>query len=494
MPSFELRKIRKSFAGLPALSDVSLTLQPGRVHGLLGENGAGKSTLMNILYGLLRPDAGQITVDSKSITIRSPHDAIKIGIGMVHQHFMLAGALSILDNVLLGDRRQHQLLPRRALARRLLDLSTSIGLDVNPHARVDDLSVGARQRVEILKALHRDVRVLILDEPTAVLTPLEVDQLFTAINRLRDRGTAVVFISHKLKEVKRICEDVTVLRKGAVVWQGQAKDVSAEDLAHHMVGHQVAEIRNIRPESSTASPAILQLRNVAAAGLSTVDLSIGPEIFGIAGVDGNGQQELAEVLVGLRPTTSGQISLNGVDVTSLNLSHRAALGVGHIPNDRKREGLVGAMSVAENIALKHHGRAPFRTGPFISWGRVRNTTQSIIARFDIRSASVHTSVARLSGGNQQKVILARELAVVEPKLIVATNPVRGLDIGATNFVYQQLLAHRQRGCAVILISSDLDELLRLSDRIAVLYQGRLTLTGFPSVATDTIARLMAGLT
>ena len=489
----KLENISKSFGGAPALSNVSLTLQPGRVHGVLGENGAGKSTLMNILYGLIRPDAGRIVIDSTAVAIRSPHDAIARGIGMVHQHFMLAGALSVLDNVLLGDRRQRQLLPRHVLAKRLVELSGAIGLEMDVDARVDALSVGAQQRVEILKALHRDVRVLILDEPTAVLTPLEVDQLFDAIARLRDRGTAIVFISHKLNEVKRICEDLTVLRKGAVAWQGLAQEISADDLAHKMVGHPVAEVRNLQRESAGSS-AILELRGVAAVGLSRLDLSVGAEIFGIAGVDGNGQQELAEVLVGLQRVSSGRSLLNGLDISSMDLAQRAALGVAHIPNDRKREGLVGAMSVVENIALKHHARPPFRTGPFVSWRMLRGTAEALVSRFDVRAANLDSPVERLSGGNQQKVILARELALVEPRVIVATNPVRGLDIAATHFVYEQLLQHRAAGRGVVLISSELDELLRLCDRIAVLYRGRLTMTDFPKGSVDAIGRLMAGLT
>jgi len=509
MNTVRLEHIRKRFDDVVALDDVSLTFRGGRVHGLLGENGAGKSTAMNVLYGLVRPDSGTIEIDGRVADIRSPRDAMARGIGMVHQHFMLAPALRVVDNVLLGERGG-LLLRTAEAAERLRELSRRLRLEVEPMARVEELSVGQQQRVEILKALYRDARLLILDEPTAVLTPQETDQLLAAIDELRRGGCTIVFISHKLGEVKHICDDVSVLRRGRVVWEGPAADASAADLARHMVGRDVVEVRSrllelatgmdaptAAPPTPRGEPApggtVLALEDVEAVGVSRISMRVGAEIFGVAGVDGNGQQELAELLVGLRPPRTGRILLAGRDITAMDLRGRAELGVASIPNDRKREGLVLSMSVAENIALKHHRRAPFSRFGVMSWAAVRRTARQLAQRFDVRMASVDAPVASLSGGNQQKLVLARELAVVAPRLIVAMNPTRGLDIAATNFVYERLLEHRDAGCAIILISSELNELLRLSDRMGVLYRGRLTISNFPRAGREAIGRLMAGL-
>jgi general nucleoside transport system ATP-binding protein len=491
----ELRDIRKRFGPTIALDGVSLSLRPGRVHGLLGENGAGKSTLMNVLYGLLRADGGEIRIDGRHAAIRSPQDALAAGVGMVHQHFMLAGAMTVLDNVLLGDRRAGQWLDRGTAAGKLVELSRRLGLPVNLRARIAELSVGEQQRVEILKALYREVNVLILDEPTAVLTPAETEQLFAAVDRLRTEGTSVVFISHKLGEVKQICDEVTVLRRGWVVFEGAAAGVSAEELSRHMVGHDLAPVRLDR-DSSTASDAnlpALTLEGVSAGIVRDVSLRIGAgEILGIAGVDGNGQQELAEMIIGLRRATAGRIALGETDVTRLPLARRIDLGLAHIPNDRKREGLVGTMSIAENLALKRHAMRPFARGGLMSWRAVRRSARELVDRFDVRAPSIDSPVATLSGGNQQKVILARELGMADPKLVVAMNPARGLDVAATNFVYEQLLAVRRRGGAVLLISSELDELLELCDRIGVLYGGRFAMSDFPRTGAFEIGRMMTG--
>jgi simple sugar transport system ATP-binding protein len=502
--TLDLLDIHKHFGSLVALGGVTLRLAGGRVHGLLGENGAGKSTLMNIAYGLLRPDRGEARLNGRPLHLRSPADAIAAGIGMVHQHFMLAGAMTVLDNVLLGDRRASQLLHRRRAAEKLTALADRLGWKVEPFARVERLSVGQQQRIEILKALWRDARMLILDEPTAVLTPPEVEQLFGAVERLRDEGCGVVFISHKLAEVKRICDDLTVLRRGRVVWKGRANDVSPADLARHMIGHDVENVTLQTNLGGTGNaPALpvvreptptLELRNVHAPGLHNISLRIAPgQILGIAGVDGNGQQELAEVVVGLRRITSGQVLLNDQDVTRESLKDRLTLGVAHIPNDRRLEALATSMSVTENIALKRHDTRPLSRFGVMSWRTARNVARDLVTRFDVRTPSTQTPVGALSGGNQQKVVLARELAMTDPSLIVAMNPVRGLDVAATNFVYQQLLARRTAGAAILLISSELDELLSLCDRIAVLYEGRLTPTDFPTTSREEIGRLMAGL-
>jgi simple sugar transport system ATP-binding protein len=484
---------------------------------------------MNVAYGLLKPDDGEIRANGKSVALRSPADAIAVGIGMVHQHFMLAGAMSVLDNVLLGDRRSGQFLDRRRAAEQLTMIAERLGWSVDPGARVERLSVGQQQRIEILKALWRDARVLILDEPTAVLTPPEVEQLFGAVERLCAEGRSIVFISHKLGEVKRICDDLTVLRRGRVVWEGDAKLVSSTELANHMIGRDVTTVTRatfarrglvapIRegnqepspppsPTSGNASGANddarrlreredgrLAMENVTAPGLHEVTFHItAGEIFGIAGVDGNGQQELAEVVTGLRRVSEGRVLLNGEDVFDRPLKARLELGIAHIPNDRKREALVPTMSVTENIVLKRHDRHPLSRAGVMSWGASAKLAQELTARFDIRTASVDAPVSTLSGGNQQKVVLARELAMTEPTLIVAMNPARGLDVAATNFVYEQLLARRAAGAAILLISSELDELLALCDRIGVLYAGRLTMTDFPATGREEIGRLMAGI-
>jgi simple sugar transport system ATP-binding protein len=493
MASVELLGISKRFGDVAALDDVSVTILPGSVVGLLGENGAGKSTLMNVLYGLVRPDAGQIRINGSPVHIRSPKEAIALGIGMVHQHFMLAGGMTVLDNVLLGDRRKGQWLNRRSAARELADLSRRLDLEVDPHARVEDLSVGRQQRVEILKALYRDASVLILDEPTAVLTPPESEQLLAAIQRLRDEGRSVVFISHKLGEVLRGCDEVVALRRGRIVWTSPTQGVTPQRLAREMVGRDVAEVRPERSRRPATSD-ILRVTTIAAPGVAGASFTVRAEVLGIAGVDGNGQQELAEVLVGLRAVRSGGILLDGRDITALDLPRRTRLGVAHIPNDRRREGLVTSMSVAENVALKQHRRPPFsRGGGILSWKTTRSTARSLAAQFDLRTSSVDRPVGTLSGGNQQKILLARELALVPPRVVVAMNPARGLDVVATNFVYEQLLNCRRNGCAVILISSDLDELLRLSDRIAVMYRGRLTMSEFPNAGIEQIGQMMAGI-
>ncbi len=566
MPALELLHIRKSFGQLAALEDVSLRLEPGTVHGLLGENGAGKSTLMNIAYGLLRPDSGQIRIaphednsdvniapstgiqsaihnPQSAISFRSPRDAIAAGIGMVHQHFMLAPAMTVLDNILLGDRRMKQWLARRDASKKIAELADKLNLPIDPSARIESLSVGQQQRVEILKALWRDAKILILDEPTAVLTPLETDQLFAAIDRLRSAGHTIVFISHKLNEVKRICDKLTVLRRGKVVWEGDTTTVSTEEIARHMVGEEAqptpppkdkarddaplptaianslqsaihnpkSEISNPKSQisdsksqisnpkspidpSTSDSPPILQLSQITSRPLHNISLSLTPgSMLGIAGVDGNGQQELAEIIVGLRRPTAGQVLLGGIDITRHSMKKRLKMGLAHIPNDRKKEALVGTMSIAENIALKSHDSPPFARAGLISWRWARSIARSLIEKFDIRAGSERTPVATLSGGNQQKVVLARELALAPPRLIVAMNPVRGLDIAATRFVYNQLLAARAAGAAILLISSELDELIELCDKIAVLYTGRLTTTDFPKAGREEIGRLMAGI-
>jgi ABC-type uncharacterized transport system ATPase subunit len=487
----ELRNISRRFGKLMALDQVSLRFAQGSIHGLLGENGAGKSTLMNVLYGLLQPDGGEILLEGKRARISSPQAALSQGIGMVHQHFMLAGAMTVLDNILLGDRRAGRWLDRSTAAKTILKLSSRLGLPVRPAARIDDLSVGEQQRVEILKALYREVRVLILDEPTAVLTPAEIDQLFTAVERLAADGKTIIFISHKLGEIKRICNEVTVLRRGRIVFGGRVSEVSTREISRQMVGFDIEATRLDRKEGSAPrdARALLSINAVSTPGLRDVSLRISAgEILGVAGVDGNGQQQLAEVIIGLCDVAKGIVNFDSHDITTSSSMERFNLGLAHIPNDRGREGLIGAMSITENLALKH---APRRMG-ILKWPKVQRTARELMAAFDIRATSPSTRVRQLSGGNQQKVLLARELAIRAPRLVVAMNPVRGLDVAATQFVYQQLLAVRANGGAVLLISSELDELLALCDRIGVLLNGRFTMSDFPRDGAAEIGRMMTG--
>ncbi len=503
MPAVEMLDMHKQFGTTTALAGASLTLRPGSIHGLLGENGAGKTTLMNVLIGLVAPDAGKISIDSQTVLIGSPRDAIRMGIGMVHQHFMLADAFSVLDNVLLADRRQSAWLDRTSARKRLIQLAGELQLEVDPGATAGALSVGMRQRVEILKALWRDARVLILDEPTAVLTPQETEQLLDAMRRLRDSGRVIVFISHKLREIRDVCDELTILRRGQVAWSGPASGESGDALAARMVGLPVASFNPVAwqvktPDSvedlqTQAAPHALELRGACAYGLDPISLHIGAEILGIAGVDGNGQQALAELVSGLLRPLGGNIFLLGRDITRLSAARRFAMGLSHIPNDRRREGLVASMSIAENLALKSFARRPASRFGFLRPHAIQRLAGEMITRHDIRASSPEQPAGTLSGGNAQKVILARELSLRQPALVVAMNPTRGLDLSATRFVHEQLRAHRTCGCGILLISSELDELLALSDRIAVLYRGRLTMSGFPNEDAARIGRLMAGI-
>jgi len=493
MPTVELLHIIKAFGRVRAVNDVSLSIAPGTVHGLLGENGAGKTTLMNMLYGMVQRDGGEIRIDGRAIELNSPRDAIAGGIGMVHQHFMLAGAMSVLDNVLLGDRREGFALDRAVAAGRLEKLANDLNLGVDLSARVEELSVGQQQRVEILKALWRDVSLLILDEPTAVLTPQETEQLFSAVRRLRSRGKSIVFISHKLREVLSICDRLTVLRGGHVVWEGAGKDATEGQLASIMVGEDFSPIEISTARAASADAAILRLLNISAPGLNSISFDLHNEILGVAGVDGNGQQELAEATVGLCPLEQGQIFLADHDISSLAARQRFQLGLAHIPNDRKREGLIGSMGIPQNLVLKQHSSPPFSNRGIMHWRRVRESATRLARGFDIRTNSLDSPISTLSGGNQQKVVLARELGLSQPKIIIAMNPTRGLDVAAARFVHEQLLAHRLRGAAILLISSELDEILQLSDRIGVLYRGRLTMSDFPRQGVDKIGRMMAGV-
>jgi len=504
----ELKGITKRFGPLVANDRIDLSVAPGQVHALLGENGAGKTTLVNVLYGLLQPDEGQIRLDAKPVRFGSPRDAIAAGIGMVHQHFMLVPVFTVAENVTLGIEETYQLhtvrmgqrissgvLDRRKSRRDVRELSRRYGLDVDPDATVENLPVGIQQRVEIVKALVREASVLILDEPTAVLTPAETDDLFRIIKKLRDGGTSVVFISHKLREVQAIADTVTVLRRGAVVGE-RPPSASAAGLAALMVGRSV----QLRVSKTTAKPGgvVLDVSDLTVTdetgriwvnGIS-FEVRAG-EILGVAGVQGNGQTELCEALMGLRPTVSGQVTLNGRDLTHATPRQRLRAGFAYVPEDRQEDGLIGDFSVADNMVLDVFDQAPFASGINLNLAAIASHAAERVTEFDVRTTSVDTPVGTLSGGNQQKVILARELGR-EHKLLIASQPTRGLDVGSIEFVHRRIVEQRDQGDAVLIVSAELDEIYALADRIAVMYEGKITGFRSPDVPVSELGRLMAG--
>jgi simple sugar transport system ATP-binding protein len=488
-----LRGITKHFGETVANDGVDFTLRPGTIHALLGENGAGKTTLMRILYGLARPDAGEILVRGRRVEIRSPKDAIAAGLGMVTQHFSLVAPMTVAENVALGDEGGFRL-DRRAAHAKVAEASERAGIAVDPGARVSSLSVGEQQRVEIVKALSRDADVLILDEPTAVLVPQQVEALFGALRRLREQGLAVVFISHKLREVVAISDEVTVLRRGRVVATTATGETDERELGRMMVGRPTAGVA--RAGDAAVRDVVLSVERLSATdslGLAAVrDVSFevrGGEILGVAGVSGNGQTELAEALSGMRAPAGGRITVAGRDVTAAAPAEVTAAGVGRIPENR-RASIVGDLSVAYNLVLEELDA--YRRGPLLDEGRIRARADELIARFDIRARATD-AVGTLSGGNIQKVLLARVLAR-EPKVLVVAQPTQGLDVGATEYVHSQLLAQRAAGAAVLLVSEDLEELLALSDRLVVMYEGELVgRFDRGEVDVERLGLLMAGL-
>ena len=505
--NLELQGITKRFGSLVANDHIDLSITPGTIRALLGENGAGKTTLMNILYGLTQPDEGTILADGQPLTIHSPKDAIAAGIGMVHQHFMLVPVFTVAENVTLGDEetRALGLLDRRRMRRKVRDLSERYGLRVDPDAMTGDLPVGVQQRVEILKALVRDAQVLILDEPTAVLTPGETEDLFRIMRELRESGRAIVFISHKLKEVQAIADTITVLRRGRVV--GERPPATSEDeLAALMVGRSV----QLRVAKTIATPGrvVLEVRDLVVPSATSVaegaeteahvavnGLSFrvrAGEILGVAGVQGNGQTELCEALMGLLPVTSGSVHLDDRDIIGASPRDRLRAGIGYIPEDRQQDGLVGSFPVYENLVLDTYNRPPFASGPALNLDVIRTTAEERVAEFDIRTQSISEPVGTLSGGNQQKVILAREVGR-DVKLLLASQPTRGLDVGSIEFVHRRIIEERDKGAAVVLVSSELDEIYALSDRIAIMYEGRFTGFREPDVPVEELGLLMAGI-
>ncbi len=474
-PAVSLQGIAKRFPGVVANHDVVVEVRPGTVHAVVGENGAGKSTLMKILYGVQRPDDGTIAVGGEQVRFSSPVDAIGHGIGMVFQHFQLADNLTVLENVVLGAEKPHGIgdKARTEIAR----ISTAYGFDLDPDELVETLGVGERQRVEILKVLYRGARIIILDEPTAVLVPQEVEALFANLRELKRQGNTLLFISHKLDEVLAIADDITVLRGGTTVATVRPADVTSHDLAELMVG---AELPSPGTEESTVTDrTVLEVRDLRvddAAGralLADVTLSIrAGEVLGIAGVEGNGQTELVETVVGMRRAAAGSVLLGGTDVTGWGARRRRAAGVGYVPEDRQRHGLLLDSPLWENRVLGHQTRPPSSRGHWIDRGGARQDTRRIVEAYDVRTPGIDTTARALSGGNQQKFVVGREMSG-EPVLLVASHPTRGVDVGAQAAIWDDIREARRRGLAVLLVSADLDELIGLSDTVRVVLRGRV---------------------
>ena len=497
-PVLELRGITKAFPGVLANDHIDLVLEQGEVHALLGENGAGKSTLMNILYGLYTQDAGEIYVRGKQVNIVDPNDAIALGIGMVHQHFMLVPVLTVTENVMLGVEETNGIfLNRRKAAQRVEEISRQYHLDVDPNAYIRDLPVGLQQRVEIIKLLYRNADILILDEPTAVLTPQEVTELFKIIRSLLAQGKSVIFITHKLNEVMELADHITVLRGGRVVGHTTPADTTEQELASMMVGRDVM----LSVDKAPAKPGdvVLSVRDLhvpddlgapAVRGVS-FDVRAG-EILGVAGVQGNGQTELVEALAGLQSVTGGTVEIMGVDVTNASPRHILDQGVAHVPEDRQADGLVLSFTVAENMILNTYNKAPFAEGGRLRETVIEETARRLVDEFDVRTPGIVTPVSNLSGGNQQKVIVAREFS--RPiRLLIASQPTRGIDVGSIEYIHQRIVEKRDQGIGVLLVSSELDEILSLSDRIAVMYEGKIVdIVEAGEVTREEIGLMMAG--
>ena len=483
----ELRHISKRFPGVIANKDVSLKVETGTVHALIGENGAGKSTVMKILYGMQRPDSGEILVNGKEVNFKTPNDAIDAGIGMVHQHFMLADNFTVLENIILGSEPKHGATIDFAAARKkIVEMATQYGLEINPDVLVEELGVGQRQRVEILKVLFRGANILIFDEPTAVLVPQEVDDLFKALEGLRAQGMAVIFISHKLDEVLRVADEVTVVRQGSTVAEVKSKDVTARQLAELMVGSELPKpstLGHTRREEITLALKSVSIPTAGSRDLIsniTFNLHAG-EVVGIAGVEGNGQAELVEAIMGLRDYT-GSIEFQGSSIDALSVAHRHDLGIGLIPEDRQRQSLMMTSPLWENRILGHQRSKPVMRGFVIDKKATIESTRTIMQEFDVRAPGPDTLAAALSGGNQQKFIVGREMSKA-PALLVASHPTRGVDVGAQGAIWDVLRKAREKGMAIVLISADLEELIGMSDRLLVMLRGTITAELDPAKTT-----------
>ena len=498
-PVLEVRGITKRFPGVLANDNINLTLRKGEVLGLLGENGAGKSTLMNMIYGLYEPDEGEILVNGQAVEISGPKDAIELGIGMVHQHFQLVDVLTVTENVMLGNESVSGPFLRRDRARReILELSQEYGLDVDPDALITDLPVGIQQRVEIIKALYRQADILILDEPTAVLTPQETRGLFKIMHSLLEKGVSIIFISHKLKEVLEICDDVIVLRRGQVAGHADPKGSTEQSLASLMVGRDV--ILEVEKAAATRGDEILNIVNLQVhddRGLPAVEgVNLGlqrGEILGIAGVQGNGQTELVEALTGMRQVDDGRFFIKGEDMTGASPRRVTEKGVGHVPEDRQRDGMVASFTVMHNLVLCTYYQNDFSNTIVVDDRAIADNAHQLVEQYDVRPPFINNAAGGLSGGNQQKVIVAREFSR-GVDLLIASQPTRGLDVGSIEFIHKQIIRMRDEGAGILLVSSELDEVLSLSDRVAVMFEGQIIdILPIEEADKDTVGLRMAGV-
>ena len=497
--SLELRGITKTFGSFTANDSIDLKVETGQIHAILGENGAGKSTLMNIVYGLLKADSGEILIDGKAVNISGPSDALEVGIGMVHQHFMLIPVFSVAENIMLGHEKSNKLrvLDLEQARAAIREISEDFGLQVDPDAIVETLPVGIQQKVEIIKALIYEAKVLILDEPTAVLTPQETDELLNTMRNLKSKGTSIIFITHKLREVRAVADQITIIRRGKVVG-AVSPQTSENELASMMVGRAV-DLAPDKYEHKMGGP-ILEVKNLTvrdAIGTSIVKgvnfhVNSG-EVLAVAGVQGNGQSELARALINLEDHIEGSIILDGKEIRGSSIKQSLHSGIAFIPESRELDGVIGSFSIAENLILDLHEQAPYSKGINLSAKTVQSEAEKRVTEFDIRTQSIMDAVSTLSGGNKQKVVIARELS--RPiKVLVASQPTRGLDVGSIEFVHERILAERDAGRGVILFSTELDEVMALADRIAVMYRGEILEIVDSNVSREELGLLMAGVT
>jgi general nucleoside transport system ATP-binding protein len=475
----EMLNIRKEFPGIVANDKITLTLKKGEIHALLGENGAGKSTLMGVLFGMYQPEKGVVKVHGKEVRITNPNVANRLGIGMVHQHFKLVDNFTVTENIILGSEPlKGMVLDINKASKRIAELSKHYGLNVDPHAKIEDISVGMQQRVEIMKMLYREAEVLIFDEPTAVLTPIEIEELMKIMRNLIKEGKSIIIITHKLKEIKAVADRCTVIRRGKGIGTVNVADASEASLAEMMVGRHVSF--KVDKKESAPGEVVLKIDSVSVKnnrkvmGLKNFSLEVKKgEIVGIAGVEGNGQSELVEAITGLRKAESGSIFINGEEITHIPIHQRIEKGVGHIPEDRQKRGLVLDYSLESNMVLEVYNKPPFAKYGLLNGAAIKNYAKKILESFDVRSGEGASSIARtLSGGNQQKAIIGREMEL-DPKLLIAVQPTRGLDVGSIEYIHKRLIEHRDKGNAVLLVSLELDEVLQLSDRIAIVNNGEL---------------------
>lgn len=496
----EMLNIRKEFPGIVANDNITLTLKQGEIHALLGENGAGKSTLMGVLFGMYQPERGEIKVRGKEVRITNPNVANDLGIGMVHQHFKLVENFTVTENIILGNEPlKGGVLDIAKASKRIEELSKHYGLNVDPHAKIEDISVGMQQRVEIMKMLYREAEVLIFDEPTAVLTPAEIDELMKIMRNLINEGKSIIIITHKLREIKAVADRCTVIRRGKGIGTVNVAEASEESLAEMMVGRHVNF--EVNKKESTPGDVVLKIDDISVKnnrkvlGLKNFSLEVRKgEIVGIAGVEGNGQSELVEAITGLRKAESGTIFLNGEEITNIPIRKRIEKGISHIPEDRHRRGLVLDYTMESNMVLEVYNKPPFAKRGLLNRSAIREYAKKIIENFDVRSGEGAASIARtLSGGNQQKAIIGRELEL-DPDLLIAVQPTRGLDVGSIEYIHKRLIEHRDKGKAVLLVSLELDEVLQLSDRIAIVNNGELIgIVNASETNENEVGLMMAGV-